>query len=111
MQRILDVNPLTGEWITFDYNEDGDQVTIGHHQDCTAIIEDNKLASLDIDSHRKQSKNEWALYARVPNIVVMEWRQKFGVDFFNRNHWKRVLKLINSPDYKDLKRTTYHHDR
>ena len=111
MQRILDVNPLTGEWITFDYEADGDKVTVGHWQDTTKIIEDNKRAMLDVDSHRKQAKNEWALYARIPNIVIMEWKQKYGVDFFNKDHWKRVMQLINSPDYKDLKRTTYFHDR
>jgi hypothetical protein len=97
--------------VTFEYDHSGDKFVIGHHQDCTAIIDDNKKALLDVDSHRKQSQNDWAHYAKVPNIVIMEWRQKYGVDFFNRDHWPRVMALVNSRDYQYLKRTTYHHDR
>ena len=111
MQRLLDVNPLTGEWITFDYNHAEDTFTIGHHQDTTPIIEENKKAILEIDHHKFQAKNEWAHYAKVPNIVILEWKQKYGVDFFNRDDWPRVMKLINSREYADLKRTTYKHDR
>lgn len=111
MERILDVNPLTGEWITFNWDNAGDKFVIGHHQDTTPIIEQNKRNLLEIDVHRKQAKEEWAKYACVPNIVVMEWKQKYGVDFFNRDHWPKVMSLINSRDYADLKTTTYHHDR
>jgi hypothetical protein len=29
----------------------------------------------------------------------------------NSNHWKKVMKLLEDPEYKYLKRTTYKHDR
>ena len=109
--EIIDVDPISGITTTFSYDHANDQFTVGYFQDTTAIQESNKLAQLDIDSHRKQAKNNWNLYARVPNIVIMEWKRKYGVDFFNRDHWPRVMKLINSRDYADVKRTTYYHDR
>jgi len=112
--RILDVDPLTGLTVTFRYDEASDKVILGHHQDMDAVkavLEDNKLAALDTDMHRTGAKRDWALYARVPNIVQMEWLVKYGVDFGNRDHFKKCMELINSPDYKYLKRTTYHHDR
>ena len=109
--RFVDFDPLTGITTTFAYDHTEDKFTVGYSQDTTAIQEDNKLAQLDVDSHKRQSKENWAHYAKVPNIVIMEWRQKYGVDFFNRDHWPKVMQLINSPDYRDLKRTTYYHDR
>ena len=108
---FLDFDPITGITTKLAYDHASDQLTVGYFQDTTAIQESNKLAQLDVESHRKQSDNSWSLYARVPNIVIMEWKRKYGVDFFDRNHWPRVMKLINSPDYRDVKRTTYYHDR
>jgi hypothetical protein len=109
--QLIDVDPISGITTTFSYDHANDQFTVGYFQDTTAIQESNKLAQLDIDSHRKQAKNNWNLYARVPNIVIMEWKRKYGVDFFDRDHWPRVMQLINSRDYADVKRTTYYHDR
>lgn len=110
-ERIIDFDPLTGMRVTFEYNHDNDTFTIGHHQDAQPILEDNKWALLDLDTHKKQSKREWAHYAKIPEIVILEWKAKFGVDFMEPNHWKKVMSLINSPDYRYLKRTTYTHDR
>ena len=109
MERLLDYNPLTGMKITFDMKDDN--IVITHSQDVTPVIEDNKWALLDIDTHRKQAKNDWAHYAKVPEIVQMEWKVKYGVDFMDSNHWPRVMKLLNDPEYRYLKRTTYKHDR
>ena len=110
MQRLLDYNPLTGMSISFEYNAD-DSITIGHHQDTTPVIEANKAALLDLDEHKRASKAEWAHYAKIPEIVILEWRAKYGVDFHNPNHFKKCMALLNDPEYKYLKRTSYHHDR
>jgi hypothetical protein len=112
--KILDVNPLTGETVTFRYDHATDKIVLGHHQDLTAveaILDDNRMAQLDTDMHKRGAKKEWSLYARVPNIVQMEWLHKHGVDMGNKDHWSACMKLINSPDYKYLKRTSYYHDR
>lgn len=110
--RILDHDPITGMSVSFEYNHDNDTVTIGHHQDASAILEANKLVQLDTELHQRQNKREtWARYARIPNIVIMEWLHKYGVDFNDKNHWPAVVKLINDPDYRHVKTTTYFHDR
>jgi len=110
MQEI-DYDPLTGMRVTFQYNHDNDTFTIGHHQDVSNVLESNKWALVDLDQHKKAAKAEWAHYAKIPEIVILEWKAKYGVDFMNANHWPQVMKLINDPDYRYLKRTTYHHDR
>ncbi len=109
--RELDYNPLSGMRVTWQYNDADDSVTIGHHQDVESIIEDNKLALLDLETHKKQSKAGWAAYAKIPEIVILEWKAKYGLDFMNPNHFKRCMALLNDPEYKYLKRTSYHHDR
>jgi hypothetical protein len=109
MAQILDVNPLTGEVVTFEYHNDTDGFTIGHHQDVTPILEENKRVALDTDKHKRQAKEEWAKYATIPNVVILEWKNKYGVDFFDKNHDKRVFELLEDPEYRYLKRTTYKH--
>lgn len=111
MSRVIDYDPLTGLTTTFDYIAAEDKTVLTYTQDCTRIIEDNKQAMLDEDMHKAGSKEEWAHYARIPIVVQYEWLQKFGVNFANPDHWPGVVKLINSPDYRYLKRTSYFHDR
>lgn len=110
MAQLLDYNPLTRMTVTMDYNHSTDELVIKHEQDTSHIIDDNKRMVIEGD-HSAQMRNDWIKYARVPDIVIMEWRTKYGVDFFNREHWPRVMKLINSPDYRDVKTSAIHHDR
>ena len=109
--RTLDYNPITGMRVSFEYNDATDEFTIGHHQDPTAVIESNKWALLDLQEHKRGADDDWAHYAKIPEIVILEWKALYGVDFMNPNHWKKCMALLNSPEYKYLKRTTYHHDR
>lgn len=110
MSHLLDYNPLTGESVSFAWNEEDGTFTIGHHQDCTPVIEANKRHILEGDS-RKEIRNGWLRYASIPNIVVLKWRQEHGVDFFDQNHWPKVMQLLNSREYRYLKATELHHDR
>lgn len=108
---ILDYNPFTGETVTFEYNHANDSVTIGHHQDCSGIIDANKRARIEIDA-KKQMANDWIHYASIPNILILKWKREHNVDFFNPDDWPKVMALINSRDYRDgVKATTITHDR
>lgn len=108
---IIDYNPITGESVSFEYDHANDEIRIGHHQDCTNIIEENKYQRLHSDA-KAQIKNDWVKYASVPNILILKWRQEHGVDFFNPDHWPKVMELINSRDYAyGVKCTELHHDR
>lgn len=109
--RFVDFDPITRVYTHFVYDNDTDQFKVVRTQNTDPITEDNKLATLDVDQHRQQAKNDWAHYAKVPNIVIEKWLNEEGVNFFDPNHWPRVMRLINSPEYRYLKRTTYYHDR
>lgn len=96
--------------VTMDYNHTTDELIIKHEQDTAHIINANKRALIEAD-HRAQVKGDWIKYASVPTIVIMEWKQKYGIDFFKREDWPQVMGLINSREYRDVKASTLHHDR
>lgn len=96
--------------MTFDWNETEGTFTIGHTQDCTAVLDNNKRHILEGDS-RKEIKNGWLRYASIPNIVILKWKREHGVDFFDPNDWPRVMGLINSREFRYLKATELNHDR
>lgn len=111
--EILDYNPFTGETVTMQYNHSDDSLTIGHHQDCTNIIEANKRSVFEAN-HSVQMKKDWIKYASVPNILILKWKKELGVDFFTTDptEWKKVMALINSRDYAlGCKATPINHDR
>lgn len=106
---LLDYNPLTGETVTFDANGDG-SYTIGTHQDVSPVLELNKRQALENDA-KGQVRKGWLKYASVPNILIMKWKLELGLDFFDENHWPKIMALINSPEYRFLKTTELMHDR
>lgn len=108
-RRLIDRNPITGESVWYQYNAAEEQATITHEQDIAALLDANKAAANDEEKTRRGIKNDWWKYATIPNVVQIEWKQKFGVDVFNRDHQKAVFKLLNSPDYRYLKTTTKTH--
>ena len=111
-KRLLDYNPLTGVSVTFEFDHANNNIVIGHSQDTEKVLESNKWALLDLDKHKKQAKEgRMAHYAKIPELVIMEWKFKYGVDFYDPNHWPKVMELLNDPEYKYLKRTSYKHDR
>ena len=108
-KRILDYDPWTGITTTFEHDSVTDETTIGRHQDVETILDINKAIAKDEDIWKRGVKNSWAHYAQVPNIVIEKWRREHGVDFFNKDHEKAWLKLLNQPEYRYLKTTTKMH--
>lgn len=43
--------------------------------------------------------------AEIPLIIVEKWKNELGVDVFNKDHWPKVKRLLNDPDYRDFKIT------
>jgi hypothetical protein len=108
MKLLLDYNPVTGEKVWFDYGED-DRLVITHEQDVNPSLEYSHARRNDAEYTRKGIKNDLFHFARVPNIVIMEMQSKHGVDFFDKNHAKRVFELLNT-EYKYCKTTDKVHN-
>lgn len=108
MKLLLDHNPLTGEKVFFSFNNHEDQVTITHEQDVTQHLKLAHGLSVDDETTKEGIKNDMWRYAHVPNSVIVEMKQKHGVDFFDRNDAAKVFDLLNT-EYKRFKTTSRHH--
>jgi hypothetical protein len=108
-KRLIDRNPVTGEEVWYDFNHATEEAVITHTQDVEWLLDRNKRAANDTDKTSRGIKNDWWKYATIPNVVLIDWKQRLGVDFDNPNHQKKVFQLLNSPDYQYLKATAKHH--
>lgn len=107
--QVLDYNPLTGERVLLNYDRHTEQLVMTHEQDVSRVIDVAKEMAADGNRTKKGIKNDLWHYAKVPNIVIMEMKQKHGVDFFDKNDAKRVFRLLNT-EYKWCKTTDKTHN-
>ena len=104
-KRIVDYDPISGITTTFDYDHSSDITIVGREQDVEAAIEQNKRLQNDTQYSKDGIKNGWWHEAFIPNIVIEMWRNQYGVDVYNKDHWKRVTALLNDPQWRYLKTT------
>lgn len=108
-RMLIDRDPFTGEAVYYEFNHATEHAVVTHEQDVSRILENNKADFNDDERTKAGIKRDWWHYARVPNTVIVEWKQKYGVDFYNRGDRKKVFQLLNSPDYRMLKTTNKFH--
>lgn len=108
-RRLLDYDPVSGLSTYHDFNPLTNETTISYESDVTHVLEENKRLANDDDHTKKGIKQEFWHYASIPAGVILEWRMKYGVDVWNKNHSKRVGELLNDPEYRYLKTTSGYH--
>jgi len=92
-----------GDGQTFHFHSaDGTSAIQHKSEDLTKLLDQNKRLQQE-DHH---IKDELRLSARIPVTIYYEWKNKFGVDLYDKNHAPAVRKLLNSPDYRYLKTTS-----
>jgi hypothetical protein len=108
MRRILDVDPLSRTTVYWDYDAAQQRTTITHEQDVQPVLDLAHGLAMDENRTKKGIKGDMWHYAKVPAVVIMEMKDKHGVDFFDKNDWPKVFKLLNT-EYKQFKTTQKHH--
>lgn len=103
MKRLLDTNPVLGTTEYFEYDDMTDKITVRVEQDVTPFLEYARKVRNEPDIGKAQIKDGFWHYAELPDIVIMELRQK-GIDVFNPNQTKEILREINA-NYPYLKLT------
>lgn len=81
--------------------DDNGDTHIGASQDPTAILEQNRaMASMDSgwssDKYMRRA-------ASVPFGLITQWRNEDGIDFFDENCAKEVVRRLNSSEYYMLR--------
>jgi len=102
MGKVISYDPYTGIKETFEGNGDG-SFSIQTSQDCSRIVKFNKACQNEPLLKQRGIKSDYYHFARVPNTVLMEWKQKYDIDFNRKEDLPRIEKLLSSPDYKYLR--------
>lgn len=107
MAILFDKDPVTGLTQYYDYDPLKDEHLIHTVQDPTALIEQLKQIRNNPELWNNGVKESWAHYASIPPIVEMQLKAK-GIDIYNKDQTKELLKEINT-NYPWLKTTTKNH--
>lgn len=98
-ERLFSADKATGLKTWFSTSDDQDTWHFRHEQDATPILDANKAQQSEGFDRRADM---WHA-AHIPAITIMEWREKHGVDIYNRNHAAGVKRLLNSSEYAHLR--------
>ena len=107
MAILFDKDPITGVIQYYDYDPVKDEHLIHSVQDTTALIDKLKEVRNSPEIWSKGVKESWVHYASIPPVVEMQLKAK-GIDIYNKDQTKELLKEINT-NYPWLKTTTKKH--
>jgi hypothetical protein len=108
MPVLFDYDPVTGISQHFDYDPVSEQIHLTSSQDLTYFLEQLKQKRDNPDAWKKGVKQSWAHYATIPAVVELQLKKK-GIDIYNPNQTKELLKEINT-NYPFLKVTNARHE-
>lgn len=110
MAELFDYDPDTGLTRHWDYDEQSGVATIHTSQDVSEVLRRNAYMRNTGAADKSLKKDDYfCKYASIPMVVVMELRKK-GIDVFNEDHGKALMRELNT-NYKWLKTTELTHDR
>ena len=101
-RKFLDFDPLTGLLTTTAF-EDGRNV-IKYEQDVQGHLDKAARLRADPDHWKKGVKQSFAHGAFVPDLVILDMRTRFGVNFYDKAQRNRVLQLLDT-EYPKCKTT------
>ena len=98
-EKLQSYDPLTGmrEWFSSD--DEGDTWHVRYEQDVSPLLDANKEAQ----NESWDKRDDLWHAASIPNVVLMEWITKHGIEYFNPNHKEGVKRLLNSDEYRYLR--------
>lgn len=79
-----------------------DKLVLRHEQDVSSILDANKRAQADSIGTKF---GDFAKVASIPFAVVLEWKQKYGINVMapSPEDKIRMVALLNDPDYAYLR--------
>lgn len=101
MERLFDRDPLTGAVEFLTYDETTGYYGLRRTEDVEPVIEANKRLYTQDDGW--SPTREARRVASIPFGVYLEWKEKFGIDAFDKNHAEAVARLLDSSEYLYLR--------
>lgn len=100
-ERILDYDPMTGITEYFIPGE-GDSFSTRIVQDVEPMLARNKAMQNEGKAHWR-GQGDFRLEASIPIGVQYEWKRRYGIEVWNPDHLKDVVKRLNDPEWRYLK--------
>lgn len=107
MPILFDTDPELGIKEFWDYDPINDSFAIVTEQDVTPFLERMQAIRNNPEISAKGIQENWWLYASIPVVVELELKKR-GLDIYNKDHIKDVLKVINT-EFPYCKATTKTH--
>lgn len=82
-----------------------DLIVVKTTQDIEPYLEANKRRLNDNPSGTKKG-SDLKLVGSIPLVIVHKWLVEEGLDIFNPDHEKAIMRKLNDPDYRYLRTST-----
>lgn len=105
-KRLLNHNEDTGITTWFEHDSAARKNIITTTQDVTEIIDTNKKIQNESDGWSKSRFLRHA--ASIPMTLIFKWLHEEGINAFDPNHKKAVLKKLDSNEYRHLRTSLWH---
>lgn len=93
--------PQDGKTIT--YHEEDNKMILQYTQDVETVLKVNHEQRAA--EGRFEKIGEFSQIMRVPEVVMLEIKFKYGWDYMNRDHWPMVKKILKGPEYAAFRTT------
>ncbi len=99
MSRVL--TNEAGIVTTHHYDAVEGTTTVAQYQDCQDIVDYTQALANNSEYKRQGIKQEWYHFATVPNNVIIELKEKHGLDVFNKDDLNKIESVLTR-HYKKL---------
>ena len=89
--------------MAISYHEEGDKSVLRHTADVEGVLKDCHARRAAEGAFSKTPDMHLAF--RVPEVVMLDIRERFGWDYLNKDHWPLVKKVLLGPEYAAFRAT------
>lgn len=98
MPRLIEHDAFTG--LTEIYHKTDKGFAIQTRQDCSKILESNKIKRANDSGNWK---GDWHEIAAIPHIVIMQWHKELGDDPLAKRNRKWFINKLKDFEYSKLR--------
>jgi hypothetical protein len=100
-KRLVSYNPVTGLQTNHVYDQSTGKTHIENVQDCSKIVDYCQKLANNSEYKRQGIKSDYYHFATVPNIILLELKQKYNLDW-TKKHDLLAIERVLARDYRKL---------
>jgi hypothetical protein len=88
----------------YNYDPGQDRLIIKTSQDVEPIFDQNKeLQNEGLSGDGYSESGDLRRVASIPLVIVHKWLSEEGLNVFNDEHWPKIKRKLNDPEYRHLR--------